>query len=154
MSIIKRLVSPIARRFRITPFLPVCTPHMTRHAPPMYRTFTSTPTPTIKGVSAREAYLFVYTCKVCGERSERKISKQAYHHGVVLVKCPGCEKNHLVADNLKWFDDKPINIQSIMEGQGESVVTGVAETVGDMMHVEGLTEAEVAIMVKNRLQVT
>jgi len=87
----------------------------------------------VPGTKAREAYLFVYTCGVCGERSERKISKQAYHHGVVLVKCPGCAKNHLVADNLKWFEDGPVNIESIMKEKGEAVFTG---TLSESLHIE------------------
>ena len=41
-------------------------------------------------------YHMVYTCKRCGSRSGRQFSKQAYHRGVVLVRCPGC-------DNLGWF---------------------------------------------------
>jgi hypothetical protein len=92
---------------------------------------------TIQGTKAREAYLFVYTCKVCGNRSERKISKRAYHHGVVLVQCPGCQKHHLVADNLKWFEDAPVNIQSLMERQGESVFTG---TVEELIEIDGITK--------------
>lgn len=31
--------------------------------------------------------------------------KNAYHKGVVLIKCDNCNKVHLVADNLGWFDD-------------------------------------------------
>lgn len=94
----------------------------------------------IQGTKAREAYLFVYTCKVCGSRSERKISKRAYHHGVVLVKCPGCDKNHLVADNLKWFEDAPVNIEKIMEREGQSVFTGTVEkALEEVLEIDGLT---------------
>ena len=90
---------------------------------------------TIPGTKAKEAYLFVYTCKVCEFRSERKISKHAYHKGVVLVKCPGCGKQHLVADNLKWFEDKPVNVEDLVRRNGELAVTG------DLVHVDGQEEA-------------
>lgn len=107
--------------------------------------------PSIAGTKAREAYLFVYTCKVCGERSERKISKRAYHHGVVLVKCPGCDKNHLVADNLKWFEDEAVNVETILKARGEAVFTGTLAGTGaqategvddDLIHLEGLSATE------------
>jgi hypothetical protein len=47
------------------------------------------------------AYAMVFTCKACGERSAHRVSKQAYHHGTVLITCPGCKKRHLMADHLK-----------------------------------------------------
>jgi mitochondrial protein import protein ZIM17 len=126
---------------------------------PLSRWTTSIPIP---GTKAREAYLFVYTCKVCSTRSERKISKHAYHKGVVLVKCPGCEKNHLVADNLKWFEDRPITIEDIMRANGETIVTGTceesfqlsggnstSENITELVHLEGVDESEI----RKRLEV-
>ena len=53
-----------------------------------------------------EKMQIVFTCNVCQERSSRIISKQAYTRGVIIIRCYGCNNNHLIADNLGWFYDK------------------------------------------------
>lgn len=47
------------------------------------------------------SYEMRFTCKRCMTPQTHKISKQGYHHGTVLVTCPGCKNRHLVADHLK-----------------------------------------------------
>jgi len=45
-------------------------------------------------------------------------SKKTYETGVVIVTCPGCKGNHLIADRLGWFG-KPGSIEDYLSQQGE-----------------------------------
>jgi len=58
-----------------------------------------------------EFYVIMFTCGVCDTRMTRKFTKKSYHEGVVIIRCESCDSNHLISDNLGWFEDDPVNIE-------------------------------------------
>ncbi|KAF2730761.1 zf-DNL-domain-containing protein [Polyplosphaeria fusca] len=70
------------------------------------------------------AYEMTFTCTKCSTRSSHRISKQGYHHGTVLITCPGCQNRHLMSDHLKIFSDKPVTLEDIMREKGQLVKRG------------------------------
>ncbi|KAF2703133.1 zf-DNL-domain-containing protein [Pleomassaria siparia CBS 279.74] len=56
------------------------------------------------------AYEMTFTCNKCNTRSSHRVSKQGYHHGTVLITCPGCKNRHLMSDHLKVHLDPPTPI--------------------------------------------
>jgi protein import protein ZIM17 len=90
----------------------------------------------------------MFTCTVCDTRSIKGFSRQSYEEGVVLARCPGCKNLHLIADNLRYFADKRINIEDIAkekEGMCRVVQDSIELTAEDIIGrtaVEKLSKAQ------------
>lgn len=83
----------------------------------------------IKGTKLTETgelYALMFRCGKCNTRSIRSFTKNAYHHGVVMIRCEECQNVHLVADNLGWFEDTPTNLENMGEGSVKKVHDPVA----------------------------
>jgi len=117
----------------------------------------------LDGTRAEEAYALAFTCNVCQHRSMKRVSKRAYHHGVVIVQCLSCENRHLIADNLKWFGDEKSDIESIMRDKGEEVrrlnqfrLASESEDgedfAGPAVQVEGLGSSSAPVPVVGEIQ--
>lgn len=92
----------------------------------------------------KDALIILFTCKVCKTRSARKISKEAYNKGVVIIRCPTCNNLHLIADNMEYFSDKPLNIEMISKEAGKKV-----QRIDDS-HVYELTEEDLKLLKLNK----
>ncbi|KAE8392125.1 DNL zinc finger-domain-containing protein [Aspergillus alliaceus] len=76
------------------------------------------------------AYQITFTCKPCGERSSHRMSKQGYHRGTVVIRCPSCKNRHIISDHLNIFYDKKTTLEDILAEQGGKLKRGYVE--GDM----------------------
>jgi len=52
-------------------------------------------------VYKQPSYELTFTCKPCGHRSSHTVTKQAYHYGTTLIRCPGCKDRHVISDHLQ-----------------------------------------------------
>lgn len=71
--------------------------------------------------------MIAFTCKKCDTRSSHTFSKQSYQKGTVLIQCPGCKNRHLIADNLKIFQENKFSLEDVLKAKGESVATGTED---------------------------
>jgi len=71
--------------------------------------------------SVRADMGIVFTCSKCDTRSVKAFSRAAYTKGVVLVRCPGCQSHHLIADHLGFFGEKGWTVESLEKEQGVRV---------------------------------
>ncbi len=77
-------------------------------------------------------YELTFTCVPCGERSAHIVSKQGYHHGSVLISCPGCRNRHVISDHLRIFGDKNMTVEDLMREKGQLVKKGTLGEDGDL----------------------
>ncbi len=71
----------------------------------------------------------VFTCTTCEARVARTFTRRSYEKGVVIVRVEekdGCTSKkgsclHLIADNLGWFEDNPVNVETMLAARGEAV---------------------------------
>ncbi|OAG11333.1 zf-DNL-domain-containing protein [Paraphaeosphaeria sporulosa] len=78
------------------------------------------------------AYELTFTCKACTTRSSHRVSKQGYHHGTVLISCPGCKNRHLISDHMKIFSDKSVTLEDLMREKGDLIKRGTLSSGGDV----------------------
>jgi hypothetical protein len=76
-------------------------------------------------------YVLMFTCRKCETRTARRISKHGYHHGSVLVRCPGCLGLHLIADHLGFFSDEAVDAEGLIAARGGDGSGGGSSSGGD-----------------------
>lgn len=100
------------------------------------------------GQIADPRLLMSFTCDVCDTKLVKSIPKSSYERGVVLIRCDGCKSDHLIADNLGWFDDsKALRIENIMQAKGQPVIHASVSN-DQMANMDESTRQRIEEMVK------
>ncbi|KAH9909270.1 hypothetical protein F4778DRAFT_716043 [Xylariomycetidae sp. FL2044] len=87
-------------------------------------------------------YQITFTCVPCDTRSSHTISKQGYHQGSVLIKCPNCQNRHVISDHLNIFGDRKITVEDLMREKGQLVKRGNLNEEGDVEFWDDDTRTE------------
>lgn len=88
------------------------------------------------------SYELTFTCKPCRHRSTHNVTKRGYHHGAVLITCPGCKNRHVISDHLGYFADRNFTIEDLMRRKGEFVRKGTLGSEGDVEFWDDGTETQ------------
>jgi mitochondrial protein import protein ZIM17 len=97
----------------------------------------------------------VFTCDVCQTRSAKQFTERSYLHGVVIVRCPGCQNLHLIADRLGYFDDgdgSDWDLEKIAKLRGESIRTITDGDVFEALDLEDLVGRDKMLELQNQHQ--
>jgi len=84
----------------------------------------------------------IFECTVCQSKCAKSFSHLSYTKGVVIITCPTCDNRHLIADNLGWFKDKKVNVETMAEEKGEKIrrISDVSELYSLDSNIHGLDE--------------
>jgi len=60
-----------------------------------------------------------FNCTICHARVAQSFNKPSNEKGVVIIRCPGCQNLHLIADNF-GFGSSERSVDEIAFDRGES----------------------------------
>lgn len=93
--------------------------------------------PGVRTAGPKMLLRFTCTYEACEEKPTitRIISKRSFEEGMVLVRCPSCEKQHLIADHLGWLSEKGTTIETMLTERGEEVRRALRDDE-DLLHID------------------
>eukprot|EP00741_Cyanophora_paradoxa_P019539 tig00021127_g18861.t1 len=78
----------------------------------------------------------MFTCKICDTRSSKMVNRLSLQQGICIIKCDGCDKRHIMADNLGWYGDRRSFEQTGHEAGGVSRVNEEVYRLEELLMLE------------------